>query len=503
MEKRIESNCQQYNRIEHLKEMLNYLAESEQINLQECADKLTENFPNTKKLSDNLVLMAYSGGKDSSYMVSYVRLIQLLLFKKYNDTFKIRIITYRHCGVPQIVMENIHHVYSALKLYNDPYAEMLLYDDDEVSFFDKDKPVLHSIKNIAKRDVLMSGHLCYGDGRPTFCNSCNISYVNSLVAAASFNNINADVFITGDSTKEMEDYCKWVRKLARNLIKNTTNIDKRFRGFNGYRAVDEIAQLYFKEIYLDEYKQKDNKYNNENNCEPKFFSIYDYTNYDCGSHWEFLTKYLGFQFDTLSFSFTESDCTNPALMAHIRGLKAEHIQQRDYENGILDYLQLAIKIMEAKKFPEHLILKAITRYLSNPGMEVMRKKIQDFCENAYGISEEQLVCMVFSPFCNKGLHLMEFLEKEHPDLCVYINIFRHLLSGKEVTPEYNTHARKLSEISGLDLADLCVLYKSEALLTSKKDTIMKKILKDDPNKIVIQTRNGTHGKIIEELISGR
>jgi hypothetical protein len=506
IEKRNTDNHDQDNRIVHLKQMLDYLTKDEQISLEKCASALMEELATKEKLGNKCVLVAYSGGKDSSYMVAYVRLVQLLLFKKTGDTFRMRVCTYRHPGVPQAAMENIHRVYSALRLYNDPYVEMLLFDEEEVSSFDKDKPAPIFARDRNKRDVLMVGHLTHGEGRPIFCNACNISYVRSLVSAAGFNHSNADIFITGDSTREMRDYCKWVRRLAKQIINDPVNIDTKFRGFRGYQAVLEISQYYFKEIYGDRYEQRIGQEANlydETNCEPQFFSIYEYTNYASGDHWSFLTEYLGFEFDDLAFSFTESDCANPALMAHIRGLKAEHVHQRNYEDGILDYLQLAIKRMKAKELPDHLILKAITRYLSDPGMQAMRNKIQQFTEKAYALSEKQLVCMVFSPFCDQGSRLELFLEREHHDLCQHVSEIHHLLSGREITSAQHIYVEELSEISGLEFADLCVLYQSQSSLTNNGETIIKKILRDDPNKLVIETRHSAHGPIVKELISGR
>lgn len=508
IEKSSIDNHSHYDRIEHLIQMLHYLTKDDQICLDKCANDLLNKLAATKgELGNKCVLVAYGGGKDSSYMIAYVRLIQLLIFKKLNDTFKIRILTYRHPGVPQATIENIHRVFSALRLYNDPYIEMLLFNEEEVSLFDKDKPIPVFAKNRNRRHVIMTGHLVQGDGRPTFCNACNFSYVNSLVAAASFNHLNADIFITGDSTSETREYCKWVKRLAKQITNNSKNTNTKFRGFRGYQAVKEISQYYFKEIYGNIYEQQMRQENdnsdNDDSCEPIFFSIYEYTNYESGNHLPFLTEYLGFQFDDLAFSFTESDCANPALMAHIRGLKAEHVYQRNYEDGITDYLQLAIKLMKIKKIPDHLIVKVITRYLSEPGIHAMRNKIQLFAEEAFGINEEQFVCMVFSPFCDRGSRLELFLEREYPDLSQNASDIHHLLSGEEITSTKHIYVEKLSQISGLDFPDLCVLYRSQSSLLDDRETIIKKILRDDPHKAVIETRHSTYGPIVKELISGR
>lgn len=493
-------------RLAHLEEMLAYFTDAEQRSLQRCANALREMFDTREALSNKCVLVAYSGGKDSSYVVAYVRLVQLWLFRETGDTFRIRIFTYRHPGVPQGAMENIHRVYSALGLYSDPTAEMLLFDEEDVSLFDRNKPAPSFARQKNRRDVLMVGHLTQGEGRPIFCNACNISYVRSLVSAATLGISPVHVFVTGDSTREMKDYCKWVRRLAEHIIDNPMRLETGFRGFRGYQAVQEIAECYYKEIYGDNYensKQCEAWQQIEDGSEPQFFSIYDYTDYAPKSHWLFLTEYLGFRFDDLAFSFTESDCTNPAVMAHIRGIKAEHVHQRNYENGILDYLQLALQIMKEKNIPESLILEVLSRYLGYPGMQAMRNKIQQFTEGAYGISETQLVCMVYSPFCNQGRELKQFLTREHADLSCRLGDIHYLLSGYEVGCVQHGVAERLSEISGLDLRDLHTLYRSQFALGSPEASIIKRVLIDDPHKLLIETRHSTHGPIVREVISGR
>jgi hypothetical protein len=70
---------------------------------------------------------------------------------------------------------------------------------------------------------------------------------------------------------------------------------------------------------------------------------------------EMLTGFLGFRFDDLAFSFTESDCGNPALMAHLRGLKAERLFRRSYDEGMAEYIAFALDLMRRKDFPPQLV----------------------------------------------------------------------------------------------------------------------------------------------------
>ncbi|RML58168.1 hypothetical protein APX70_03529, partial [Pseudomonas syringae pv. maculicola] len=84
---------------------------------------------------------------------------------------------------------------------------------------------------------------------------------------------------------------------------------------------------------------------------PAFISIADLISCTADEHWNLLTEFLDFRFDDLAFSFSESDCANPVLMAHMRGLTAEYLQGRSYADGIAEYLELATSLMRRKQMP--------------------------------------------------------------------------------------------------------------------------------------------------------
>ena len=288
------------------------------------------------------------------------------------------------------------------------------------------------------------------------------------------------------------------------LCKNGS-VAHQFHGFQGYKAVGQMATEYYKEIYYDPHPEiLENYLFYHEFCSPEFFSIYDYTDYAVGEHWEFLTEYLGFQFGALSFNFTESDCASPAIMAHIRAIKAERVFNLTYANGILDYLQLAIRLMKDKKFPEHLILMTLVRYLSNPGIERTRRIIQAFLLESYDISEENIICMVFSPFCDQCERLKTYITQEKPELSEKIDLIVEILRrGKIIDSSEERIVGILTDLSGLSFQDIQNLYTKHSLFHPKNHTIMRRVLHDDPHKLQIETRHELRGPIINEVISGR
>ena len=472
-----------------------------------CTERLLTLLPH-ETLQENRVFVAYGGGKDSSYMVAFVRLIQLLLFNKCDTTFQLIIATNRHLGMPFSVMENIDRAYRAIAAYDDPDVEILLIDGEEIVPFDLYHQRRNEVIERNRLDILMTGHRCEGNARPTFCNACNLSMVNSFGVAALYNN-GIDVVITGDSHKEQRAYIAWVNHVAAKFGLPRQANHHSFHTF--LQTMSGIAHYYFQDIYGENTEHSLQQHRitlAELLRDPVFFSIYQDTDYKAEEHWELLTDFLGFQFDELAFSFTESDCANPALMAHLRGLKTEHLYKRTYQEGVAEYANFAIGLMQKKDFPPHLIELMKTRYSTSIAIQTMRDKLSQHAQATLDLSQEQLVCMLYSPFVERGKNLAVYLMKEQPDLYEQIEAIHHLLSfpdSEHETAATQALAQHLIAISHLDLKYLRTLYTMQFSSYGKNgdENPIAIILRGDPHKETIQTMHSSDGPLVAEVISGR
>jgi hypothetical protein len=137
----------------------------------------------------------------------------------------------------------------------------------------------------------------------------------------------------------------------------------------------------------------------------------------------------------------------------------------------------------------------------------MRRAAEDYAFQTFALAEEQLVCMVYSPFADKGAGLSQFLAQEHPALAEEIEAIQALLAGELAAAEQlaaDRLAAELERISGLTLAQLRVLYRSSlrGSAAGVADAI-DAVLVGDPHKAVIRTRFSKHGPESLEQISGR
>lgn len=472
--------------------------------VQDCVTQLYESLPDKENLSRNTVMVAYGGGKDSAYTAAFMRAVHLAMEERFDgDSFTLRIVTMRHAGMPFIVMQNIHRTYKALGVYEDPLVDLLLVEREHVGPFNVHAPMPQPVIEYNRTDLLMSGHRSYGDGRTTFCNACNLNVANSFGIAARHGG-GVDLIVTGDSPSEQRDYLLWIRKLARSVGQQPA-ANKKFKGT--LETLDGLAKTYFSEIHGSAQKKRLAERGVASDVPENlaFFSIYDHTDYESGAHWALLTEFLGFIFDELAFSFTESDCANPAMMAHLRGLRTQHAYGRSYREGIDQYADFAIALMKKKDFPDHLVAIMQQRYSSDEGVAAMRAMAEQYALTTFGLSTENLVCMVYSPFAGECANLHDYLAREQPDLVAQEQDIRDVLSGATVGDP--ALIARLERITALSITDLRQIHAAPLWSPCKSDrsdnALLPVITTSDPNQKLIQVSDGTGGEKVLDRVSGR
>ena len=491
-------------RAEVWRSLQNALPDRDLPTVQDCVTRLHASLPDKENLSHNTVMVAYGGGKDSAYTAAFMRAVHLAMAERFEgDTFQLRIVTMRHSGMPYVVMENIHRTYSALGVYEDPMVELLLIERDQVHPFDLNAPMPLPVIENNRIDLLMSGHRSYGDGRTTFCNACNLNVASSFGVAARYGG-GVDLIVTGDSPSEQRDYMLWIRGIARKIGQKPAE-SKKFKGT--LETLNGLAQAYFMEIHGDSQADRLAERSVVSDVSEKltFFSIYDHTDYESGAHWNLLTEFLGFVFDDLAFSFTESDCANPALMAHLRGLRTQYVYKRSYREGIEQYADFAIALMKKKDFPDHLVKIMQQRYSTEEGVEAMRAMTEHYALTTFGLTTAHLVCLVYSPFVGGCQNLHDYLVAEQPDLLPRENEIVALLKGEEAGDP--SLASKLERISGLSVTDLRHICASPIWSPFKIDgdsnMLLPIITTSDPHQKLIHVSDGEGGEKVLDRVSGR
>ncbi len=213
-----------------------------------------------------------------------------------------------------------------------------------------------------------------------------------------------------------------------------------------------------------------------------------------------LTEFLGFRFDDLAFHFSESDCANPLLMAHMRGLQAQYVRGLSYQVGISEYLQLAVVMMRKKRMSARLIEQSMAAYDTPEKLLGRRALARAYAQEAYGLSEGQLICLLFAPFVNQGRGLELFLRRCHPGMLVALPDLHKALSAMPVGEQVE---QWLTDISGLPLERLQDLYQKKQVDFSTAASLIARVRASDPDKHRVDIINPDSGEVRKEVLSGR
>lgn len=491
----------QADRASLLARLLHHFSPVERSAVGQLGERLIAAAGGLNRMADYKVMVAYGGGKDSSYTVAFLRAVQLQLLAQHGISFRLRVTNMRHAGVAQPVMDNIDRVYQALALYGDPSVEMLVVDHDLVRPFERHLPFPEPVRAMNRFDVLMNGHRTAGDGRPTFCNSCNLAVADFYGRAAWWDG-GVNAVVTGDSRKEQKHYFTWIMRLASQVGLNTE--DCRSQGFRGLlTALNGVGQHYYTELFgpgFDQDKAMRRIASGQAHSDPAFVSIYDLVSYRVDDHWALLTEFLGFRFEDLAFSFTESDCANPVLMAHFRGLKTQHVRGRSYADGIREYLELAEALMRKKEMPQRLISLALSAYADDAAIQARRELAAAYARDAFGLDEDALVCMQFAPFVDQGQALQAFITACHPAGLPLLAMLHDTLAGRAHDAAATAW---LETVSGLPLAALRNLYRNTRVDFDSTDSLISRVRANDPHKRRVMTIHQDTGAPVTELMSGR
>lgn len=504
-------------RMNLLKNLKSSLSVEHLASAEKTAEKLLRALPFKDNLEKNNVMILCGGGKDSTWALAYTRLTQLIIEEKEGQTFNLRVGSGRHPGMQFEVMENLDNAYQALGIGKDPLTDPFIIYGNKIEKFDLYSQIPPEIEERDRTDILVNGHLFEADARRTFCDSCNRNLGNFIGISAGYtgnSNEASHILITGDSATEQKAYYGWIIKMALKFGASKEELKKE-QGFTRVlKALDHISMEHTKLIHGDddEKTKEVRRVYSQLDQNPQFFSIYDDTSYEAGDHLEFLTNDLKFSFDSLMFSFTESDCGNPALMAHTYGLAAERKYNSTYEDGVKEYRDFALDLMKDKNIPEPLIKKIEERYDNDEAIKAMRSKVETYAKDAYNFTEAELVCMVHAPFLEKGKNLDRFITSEYPEMQTQIGQMRELLEGRGEND--NKHQKVidfLEGVSGLTLKQIQKIYASQHVQNPVTNSLdndpnsqkLQRLWLGDPHQKIIKSRFNDDGEEKKQLITGR
>jgi len=428
------------------------------------------------------VLLAYGGGKDSTMALIFLRYVQELFNAESKIPLILHIIVHLHPGMRKGVFQNIHNVVKKLGLNKDENIIITFkskdheYSKSELdSFFNETYKISipAPIKNEFKRELLVLGHLSKGLGRHTFCYSCNIDMIMTIINYAIEPSHKIDFVVTGDSKKEKADYTQWVNNVF-NFVNSSKGI-RQNRNNNAKKTfIDNFIELQkkFNHDYFGSESQK-NKQNYTNYRYPDLLNVCERIDFPVETFRELLDG-LGFNFHDDAFNFSETDCFYPALMAHWAGKKGG----ANYNEYLRVHIEHVKEKMDDKGFPIDLINHAYNTFKNDDKV----KEGYLFLDETFGIKNAHIRALLYSPFLDNGKRLQSFLNDQTNNIKGFndLDVINYIQKGITSTPEIKLLIDNfITTWIGLEHKDIITIM-NYSETPNTKDNLLEVIAQSDP-----------------------
>ncbi len=437
-----------------LQRLMEHFSQAQRASLQLLIQRVIVAAGGYERVAGFKVMYAHGGGKDSVQALAFLRAAQLSIAARSTSTFHLRIATARHAGMTADVMANIERGYSALFVHDDPRVEALVLDGGVLQPFDSGQTASPDQCQADRNDLLLSGHLTLGAACPAFCGCCYPGLADLYRHAMAWDG-GVDAVISADPLPERKRYLAWGRRVLRRagvgLSAQVATFPRAMIDALGAVRRQQVQQWLGQPLQAQPFAGSQRPL--------RFIAIDDLVHQPFDEPCDVLNAFLGFHYDEHSFVLSESDCATPLLSAHLWGLRSEHVHGQPYVAGVNDYLKRARVRMQRKQMSPSLQREALAAWQGADQLAQRRQRARDLAAQAYGLSEAQLICLLFAPFVEGGKRLEPFLRRCHPGMLVALP-YMHKALREQRAPE--PVVQWLVSIGGLPLSTLQALYRLEA-----------------------------------------
>lgn len=468
----IHDQAMQYIYQQVLQRVLEHLSQAQKASLQLLIQRLIVAAGGLERIKGLRLMFVFDASLRCAQALACVRAAQLSIAARAPHTFHLRIATAWQAGMSTTTQANIDNTFSRLFMHDDPRIELLVLDADELLPYDIRRAPSEAQQLAERQEWLLCGHL--SGGSPRMANFASHGYLHlaELARQAITWQGRVDAVINADSLADRKRYLAWSRRSLR------------YADLLGVRPIHSCAAALLEGMselrrrYLDLLQGREQAYlpapaNPDLGEQPalRFITIHDLVADHESLHAERLSRFLGFNYDQQADPCGHSGIANPMLLAHLQGLKAEFVDNTHYCHGIELYLQQTREQMQRSNIFAT-VETCIFDYWQSGELEQRRAEANDFALQAYGLSEAQLVCQLFSPFVGRGAQLETFLCRCHPGMLVAMPYLHKALQGQSA-PE--PVVQWLVDTGGLPMPILQKLYGRDALAGASEQCLLTRL----------------------------
>lgn len=449
-----------------LQRLLGFYSRAERTALQLLIQRLIVAAGGIDRIGDYRVLTVQNGSREGFYVLTALRAAQLSIAGRHPVTFALRVATPRLSETTQATLENIHRCYSALFVYDDPRVELLMADNREVLPFNHRQSLSVAGHEANRMDLLALGHLRSVDSPLEIGGEGYLAMTEFYRHMARWEP-GVDSMVSSDTPRQQKLFISGLRRAARKIglpIDNIGCFDSLFAHLDTLN--NDLYEHFYGPERLGAWKPEGHY---EACRRMSHIGIDDLiVDRQEGTNWPLFNEFLRVRTDHLMPSAIENEYLSPLLSAHLHGLQACYVQGRSYETGYGDYVQRAIMIMHRKQLPEHACEQARALFGSPSSVPERRAYAALEAQKILGLSETQLVCMLFAPFVGQGAGLEHFLRCCHPGMLVALPDLHKAMQGAPVADQI---AQWMVDVSGLPVGVLGKLYQASVASSDQPETV--------------------------------
>ncbi|KAB0507176.1 hypothetical protein F7R14_04765 [Pseudomonas lini] len=438
-----------------LQRLLSFFSRAERTALQLMIQRLVMSAGGMERIGDYKVLAIQSGSRDSCYTLALLRAAQLSIAGRAPATFQLRVATLRSNGAASTALENIHRSCSALFLYDDPRVEVLMVDNREVQPFNHLAPISEAGRESNRLNLLMVGHRRAWDGPLDLWDDGYLATGEFYGQIARWDQ-GVDALVSSDTPRRQKQFLEGLNRAAVKAGLKASGCHE--TGYEGlFERLDELGNDCYREFYPESAQAAWRPAEHFEECRrTTFIDINDMLVSNLEERWPLLTDFLGFQPDELSAHLSDNDYVSLSISAHLRGLQACFVHGRTYEAGVNEFLQRALVMMRRKQVPERFCEQAMETFGNPMTMTDQRALAAVEAQKNLGLSEAQLVCLLFAPFVDNGAALEHFLRQCHPGMLVALPDLHRAMQGG---PAPEQVLQWMVDVSGLPVSLIGTLYR--------------------------------------------
>lgn len=440
-----------------LQRLLGFFSRAERTALQLLISRLAVAAGGMERIGDYKVLAVQSGARDNCYSLALLRAAQLTIATRSPATFQLRIASLRLNGTSRAAVENMHRTNSALFVYDDPRVEVLMVDDREVLPFNHLEPISDAGRESSRVNLLLIGHRRAWHGGFDLWDDGYLATGEFYGQIARWDG-GVDALLISDTPRQQKQFIDGLKRAATKAGLKPSPVGEAGHG-GVFALLDELGSDCYQAFHADDVQARWRPEERFETCRrTTCIDIHDLLVSNLEERWSLLTEFLGFQPDELSAQISDNEFVSASISAHVRGLQASFVQGRDYQSGVAQYLQRALVMMRRKRLPERLCEQAIEVF-GNPATQAdQRARAAAEAQKNLGLSEAQLVCLLFAPFIEEGAGLERFLRQCHPGMLVAMPELHRAMQGQPVAEQI---MQWMIDVSGLPVSLIGRLYRME------------------------------------------